>query len=198
VVDRPNNSPKVYVGLTVCSLTKRKNEHTADARRGKQTPFHRAIVKYGAGSVSWHVLTDNVHIEVARQTETEAIAFFDSTSHARGYNVAPGGICGAMWSEELRKKKSTEMLRRWGTDRAGMLSCRSPWTPERRQAQAQRQLRPATIAKHVLQRGLSPAQTTNVRFLISLGALQKDCALWFGVSKQTITNVKQRNRRAYL
>ena len=55
-------SEKEYIGQTVQSLARRKQQHEKEARRGSDNPFHAAIRKYGAENIKWKIIAraDNI------------------------------------------------------------------------------------------------------------------------------------------
>lgn len=79
---------KRYIGITGSSLAKR-------FQNGKgyyQCPYmSKAIEKYGWENIQHIILEENLTKEEAEQKEIYYIAFYDTTNHEKGYNLALGG-----------------------------------------------------------------------------------------------------------
>lgn len=98
---------KVYIGIT-CQKVEyrwRKDGSGYKPKKDNYSPMWNAIQKYGWENVEHEILYENVTKEFASQKEKELIIFYNSTSHANGYNVSLGGIFNNM-SEETKKKIS--------------------------------------------------------------------------------------------
>ena len=95
-------SSKVYIGQSVNCLAHRRSQHEAEARRGVDTAFCRAIRKYGAANFRWEILCRTTSIAALNFIEPRYIALYDADG-AGGYNSRSGGLNGRQ-SEESRRK----------------------------------------------------------------------------------------------
>jgi len=96
---------KCYVGQTIHE-SRRKIAHIQDAfKYNKQTPFHRAIRKYGVDTFEYIVL-DTVNVNVLNEKETYWISKLDS--YKKGYNATEigGSNRGFKRSKESNMKSS--------------------------------------------------------------------------------------------
>ena len=84
---------KQYVGMTTRGLEVRKAQHLADARRGSEVQFHRAIRKYGEDSFEWGVVYVGSSESELFEKEIELIQELDTYNN--GYNMTLGGECGS-------------------------------------------------------------------------------------------------------
>lgn len=101
-------SGKAYVGYTSKTWQKRWQAHVRRSRSlNVQTPFHRALRKYGTSDETWiHRIFDECDdIIQARALERRAIAELRSNVSDYGYNLTEGGegTC-APKSEEHKSK----------------------------------------------------------------------------------------------
>ncbi len=98
---------KVYVGQTIHEKD-RKRQHKNSI--GKNTPFARAIKKYGFKNFAYKVLfrigCRNVQdlINTLNSKEINAIKYYDSTNPDKGYNITKGGS-GTIGVEPWNKGK---------------------------------------------------------------------------------------------
>lgn len=91
-----------YVGITSRGLAKRRYEHLARAKSGKENfPLHLAILKYGPDAFSFGVLEECATMEDANGREVALIAELKPE-----YNCTLGGLgnLGRYWSPEARRK----------------------------------------------------------------------------------------------
>lgn len=118
---------KVYVGMSRTGakglFTGRYRQHTAAAKKGRDTPLYRAWRKYGAPVQS--VLATFDTRDSCALAEIDAIKHHDSMNPTRGYNLQPGGqglhapVGSAMyelmrvrvWDNPERRRKSSEALK---------------------------------------------------------------------------------------
>lgn len=83
---------KVYIGLTIRSLARRKWHHLNDAKRhAYKSMFHAAIRKYGEDSFDWKTIRLAKTINELKQLEIEEIAKHKSNQPEFGYNMTIGG-----------------------------------------------------------------------------------------------------------
>lgn len=109
-------SGKQYIGITKRGLSLRWKEHVRLANRGRMTPLHAAIRKYGADSFIREVLVESDWRHLC-ELEKKMIALWD-TQCPHGYNTTSGGeMCdankGRKLSPEWRKKLSDAQRARW-------------------------------------------------------------------------------------
>jgi group I intron endonuclease len=98
---------KLYVGKTICKLSKRQRAHRCDGLHGKVTGLGRAIAKYGFDNFEWSVLAESNDPAELVRLEVEFIANLQ-TKAPNGYNLTDGGegVVGYTPSAETRKKMS--------------------------------------------------------------------------------------------
>ena len=81
---------KVYIGKTVQSLRKRKNQHKHDSLNKKTNCyFHKAIRKYGWNNFKWEIIdtaNNEQELNILEQLHIET-----HCQKGRGYNLADGG-----------------------------------------------------------------------------------------------------------
>lgn len=95
-------SGKSYFGKTKQPLRKRWISHIADATRGEDTHFKRAIRKYGRSAFALEEIAWASDNEKANWLETYFIRFNDSV--ASGYNSTYGGDGQSNPTEETLQK----------------------------------------------------------------------------------------------
>lgn len=101
---------KKYVGQTI-HLEKRKQEHKNQACNPKcasyDCAFHRAIRKYGVDNFEFFILEDNIPRQLLDEKEIYWIQKMNSFGND-GYNMTVGGNgnLGRVWSEDQRKRLS--------------------------------------------------------------------------------------------
>ena len=81
---------KSYVGQTINSLKKRRQEHIRHAMNNKNSSyFHNALRKYGQKSFEWAVLDKCSTIDRLNKLEVFYIGFYNTFEC--GYNLTVGG-----------------------------------------------------------------------------------------------------------
>ena len=112
---RNNTNGKGYVGQTTKTLDERKKQHFYNAYRTKihedgydgyalDSPFVKAIRKYGISSFDWEVIY-NVSKESLSLFEVWAIARLDTyVGDGNGYNATLGGETSPMYNPESVEK----------------------------------------------------------------------------------------------
>lgn len=97
-------SGKSYVGKTTKSFIRRKNKHISEANNGSDTPFHRAIRKYGE-NMKWEILEKCDDDKLLRDRECYYISKYNT--YRDGYNCTLGGEghSGFKQSEETKRKR---------------------------------------------------------------------------------------------
>lgn len=78
---------KQYVGQTQYPINKRLKEHIKDAKRSKNSVFHKAIIKYGIGAFIIEV--HEFPLNQLNEKEQEFIRKLKS--NINGYNLTEGG-----------------------------------------------------------------------------------------------------------
>jgi len=89
---------KIYIGKTY-DFQKRKREHLYDI--DDNTPFHKALKKYGLDSFEWEIIDSAVSDEELVKKEIYWIQTFNTNIHSKnsnGYNVTLGGEGGVSWN----------------------------------------------------------------------------------------------------
>lgn len=99
-VNRGNGKP--YVGKTIGTMEKRRQEHEQDAARGSKLCFHKALRKYGSDGFDWFKVCEGDEDKSLLIAEKNSIKFFDSLS-PNGYNLTEGGQSGVP-SLEVRQR----------------------------------------------------------------------------------------------
>jgi len=101
-------SNKVYIGQTTKGLRYRKTIHITVSKNPNNasynTPFCKALRKYGANNFNWIILYDNIPKSKLDDMEIQTIANYNSY-HGKGYNSTSGGK-SCMHSDETKKKMS--------------------------------------------------------------------------------------------
>lgn len=83
---------KIYIGQSVC-IERRKKEHFAKSR-SNESPFHKAIQKYGKNNFELIILEECLP-EQLNEREQYWIAKKNSENRTIGYNRGPGGEGGS-------------------------------------------------------------------------------------------------------
>ena len=104
-------SEKEYIGQTVQSLARRKQQHEKEARRGSDNPFHAAIRKYGAENIKWKIIARADNIAALNAAEIACIAEHNTIA-PNGYNMRAGGENSVM-SAETRAKMAVAQRAKW-------------------------------------------------------------------------------------
>lgn len=104
---------KRYIGQTRTSVYKRwgKDGHEY-TRKSPDSPFARAILKYGWDNFEHQILFENLTHDEANQKEIELIAFYQSNNKEYGYNITAGGHTNTL-TEEQKKYKSELNYKMW-------------------------------------------------------------------------------------
>lgn len=99
---------KCYIGQTIRTFYKRKNEHKNHSLKNENTVyFHNAIKKYGFENFEWVVLCENVPVDLLDIRETMKIIVEHShKSEGKGYNLTwgGGGVSGYKFTRETKEK----------------------------------------------------------------------------------------------
>lgn len=97
---------KSYVGIS-CEFETRKKKHIRNSKNPKSCyAFQHAINKYGSENFKWEILEEHDNLDDANDGEQFFIAYL-STLFPNGYNLTPGGHCGAILEstrERIREK----------------------------------------------------------------------------------------------
>jgi group I intron endonuclease len=115
-----NVNGKIYIGQTIQGIVRRKAEHKCHANTHRSnSPFAKAIRKYGVEQFSWEVLHIATTLEELNEKEIFYIEHCNSTTKGHGYNVEEGGkqpitplrgedhpMYGKTHSEESKRKMS--------------------------------------------------------------------------------------------
>lgn len=96
---------KIYVGWTSLTARQRLEGHKLDARSNSDHLVHKAIRKFGEGSICIDTLVIADDCEYLKQLERLAIKVFHSKM-PQGYNMTDGGegVKGLKWSIESRER----------------------------------------------------------------------------------------------
>lgn len=94
---------KCYIGYTV-DFEKRKQTHL---QTPKDCHFHNAIRKYGADTVTWQILEEDIPEHRLPDREELWIAFYNT--YHNGLNMTEGGEVSQMLSPKVRAKLSATM-----------------------------------------------------------------------------------------
>jgi group I intron endonuclease len=102
---------KVYIGKTIKTLKDRKAKHIADAKRGSNILFHRAMRKNGISNFFFEVFSHCLSKEEMKQKEIETIKIMHS-KNPDGYNLTDGGegTIGFNITNETREKHRKAMI----------------------------------------------------------------------------------------
>lgn len=105
-------SNKIYIGQTINSIEKRKNQHINNANNGSTTIFHNAIRKYGIENFKYEVIQEAYSKEELNELEIYYINFYNSYyKNKKGYNMTIGGegANGYDFTEDDKKKLSLSL-----------------------------------------------------------------------------------------
>ena len=93
---------KSYIGITCTSSAVRWRSHKCLARKGSQTHFHRAIMKYGEDVWESSILEDSIETaELAESREKYWIHTYDT--YSKGYNSTLGGSYVPQHDQDTRR-----------------------------------------------------------------------------------------------
>lgn len=116
---------KKYVGQTI-NPEQRKQAHKSEAFNEKapqyNSPFHRAIRKYGLENFNYEILAEVENPKELDDLEIYYIKFFNTQIH-NGYNIKPGGEGGSypcspeakeklMWNHGMLSEEEVIFLRK--------------------------------------------------------------------------------------
>lgn len=93
-----------YIGITTRKFRKRKIDHIAEAKAGRDNYFCQALRDYGAISFQWKILLNSNDPDELAEKEKELIAEHN-TLHPNGYNTLKGG-----WDPPSRKKENDNTI----------------------------------------------------------------------------------------
>ena len=85
-----NINNKVYIGITINSLSKRITQHKSRTKNNSTLQFHSALRKHGFENFSWEVLYETDSLEELFTLEMYFISHYNSYGE-KGYNSTPGG-----------------------------------------------------------------------------------------------------------
>lgn len=97
---------KVYIGQTIRTLKKKKDEHIRYASSGSPIYFCRAIRKYGIDSFIWEVIDKAKDDNELNIKEIYWINKFNSIKTKYGYNLSEGGGLSSTKNKRVAKKIS--------------------------------------------------------------------------------------------
>lgn len=103
-LNRINN--KSYIGQTIGTIEKRKEEHHTLARNPlhkNHGPFHKALRKYGFESFEWEVLLIS-NEPFLNMYEAQAIRMYGTLTSQHGYNIKDGTGNGCRSSKAHKRK----------------------------------------------------------------------------------------------
>ena len=96
---------KRYIGQTKTSVQKRWGHNGYEyTHKSPNSPFAKAINKYGWDNFEHQILFENLTKEEANQKEIELIALFKSNNENYGYNLTAGGSSNTL-NEEQKKQR---------------------------------------------------------------------------------------------
>jgi len=101
---------KIYIGLTTIPLEKRKIKHKSTSKKG-DTPFCRAIRKYGWKSFNWKIIDYGNTKEELSDLERLYIDMFCSAMPEIGYNNTYGGEISFPTFSTIKKMKKSQSNR---------------------------------------------------------------------------------------
>jgi group I intron endonuclease len=127
---------KIYIGLTKNKLEDRIRRHKSDAKLGKITYFHRAIIKYGVENFIWEIIDETDDLNELSEKEIFYIKLYESNDFKKGYNSTTGGEGGYYITQETKDKISKSNFgkkRNQETkDKMSLLKKDKPWSEERK------------------------------------------------------------------
>lgn len=111
-------SGKVYIGITKQKPSRRwRNGEGYKSPDGDETPFYKAIKKYGWENIKHEIIADGLSKEEACKLEIEKIHEFKSQSREFGYNVLKGGdVPLADCPQEVKDKMKESSFVKWQRD----------------------------------------------------------------------------------
>lgn len=96
---------KVYIGQTICPVSKRWREHQLAAKKGHLFPLYKAMRKYGLNAFECIEVGNAENSEHLNDMEKAIIDLFDATNRAKGYNLTTGGKGHACKHSLITRKK---------------------------------------------------------------------------------------------
>ena len=99
---------KRYIGMSTHGTQRRWKGHCAAARGGLNRPVNEAIRKYGAENVVVRTLVVGT-LDYIKELEIKAIAAFQTTDRAHGYNLGLGGETAPTSNPEVAAKVRESM-----------------------------------------------------------------------------------------
>lgn len=106
ITNKVNN--KIYIGQTVLSLNKRRNQHLVCE---KETPLYNAIRKHGKDNFTFEVICTALNKSYLNELEAFFIKFYDCMT-PEGYNLTSGGDSAFSRSEHTKKLQRKAMTGR--------------------------------------------------------------------------------------
>lgn len=107
-------NPRVYVGLTICTLNKRWREHKCAANIGVDKPLYRAMRKHGIDNFKMELVYTATSIEDLRAAELRYIDELKAHVEAGGYNLTDHGYnygkVGVLKGEQQAHALLTEQI----------------------------------------------------------------------------------------
>lgn len=104
---RNKTNGKLYVGQTIKTLEKRKQQHLKCARNGVETHLYQAIRKYGEDNFEFSVVCEVKNQEDLNSLERYYIAKYDCIKN--GYNMIDGGSNNVMFLDDIKEKHDAKM-----------------------------------------------------------------------------------------
>lgn len=113
---------KIYIGQTVKTLEKRRDEHYKSVKRGSSFKFHNALRKYNSSVFKWSIIEYVKNKKDLKNRESYWIEYYKS--YENGYNLTKGDSNpmnfqpskqhhdNIMKSKEVRDKISNSMKKR--------------------------------------------------------------------------------------
>ncbi len=113
---------KIYIGKTIKSLRKRKNQHERHSLNSKLNYyFYRALRKYGWDNFEWEIIDTVDNEQELNLLEQLYIEEYRRKGQVYNLNDGRGGISGFKFSEESKRKMSEARKGRipWNKGRKG-------------------------------------------------------------------------------
>lgn len=110
-VNKKNN--KRYIGQTIQELKERQRKHFTS----NSCPyFHNAILKYGKEAFEWKIIDSGIYGPELDNKEKFWIAFFETNTPEKGYNLTNGGQSNSIASKEEVKKVRDSFVENYGKE----------------------------------------------------------------------------------
>ena len=97
---------KAYIGKTIKTMEERLSEHVKSALSGSETPFHKAIRKYGIDNFTSEILENNIN---ENKLNLKEIYWIDKENTlcniGHGYNITKGGEGGDLLTNNPRREE---------------------------------------------------------------------------------------------